>query len=407
MIRRRFKYSFIKFLFLSAIIWFAFLLCISKWNYNFSTAIDEKLVDVDVREMIQGRIVDILEREKIELDDVDDTDLDYENVEIMDKDGHKVDDRDQQLQAQNIKTKTIHKTAMTKLSNSIPKPLLKPEILEFYDRLNLTNPGHMGTAVKFPDNIPLDIQKMINQSWENYQINEFVSNLVPLDRILPDIRTDYCKNKTYSQNLPMASVIMIFHNEAVSVILRSVYAVLNRSPEHLLREIILVDDCSTLDNLKDPLKQQIAQLPKVRIVRSPIRIGLIKARMMGAVNSEGPALIFMDAHVEVTPGWIEPLLDRLAINPNATSISVMDTINFDTFEYRYRPDPRQVLVTGFDWNLMFNWKSVPEEEMKRRSNPNEPVNSPTMLGAFFCIRKDYFELLGMYDEGKYLNLKKS
>jgi polypeptide N-acetylgalactosaminyltransferase len=69
--------------------------------------------------------------------------------------------------------------------------------------------------------------------------------------------------------------------------------------------------------------------------------------MMGAVNAVGPALIFMDAHCEVTPGWLEPLLDRLAINKNITAISVMDTIDMETLEYRYQPDPNRIPVTGF------------------------------------------------------------
>lgn len=119
--------------------------------------------------------------------------------------------------------------------------------------------------------------------------------------------------------------------------------------------------------------------------------------MMGAVNAEGPALIFMDSHVEVTEGWLEPLLDRLAINRNITAISVVDTIDMETLEFRFRADPTTVSVTGFDWNLMFNWKPIPESEKKRRTNPNEPIYSPTMLGAFFVIDKEYFKLLGMYD----------
>lgn len=125
------------------------------------------------------------------------------------------------------------------------KPILSDEVLELHRRLNLTNPGHMGKPVLLPSNLDADIIEMYNKSMSIYQFNEFVSTLVPLDRELPDQRHDYCKTLNYSQNLPAVSVIIVLHNEAVSMILRTVYSVLNRSSAKLITEIILVDDCST------------------------------------------------------------------------------------------------------------------------------------------------------------------
>lgn len=137
------------------------------------------------------------------------------------------------------------------------------------------------------------------------------------------------------------------------------------------------------ENLKQSLTDQVALIPKVRIIRSGSRLGLMKARMMGAVNAQGPALIFMDSHIEVTTGWLEPLLDRLAINKNITSMPVIHTIGPKTLHFLYSTDPTHYQVIGFTWDMNYSWKNVFESEGSERRNLYDPVSSPAMLGAFF------------------------
>ena len=54
-----------------------------------------------------------------------------------------------------------------------------------------------------------------------------------------------CKENKWYSPLPSSSVIVIFHNEAWSVLLRTVHSILDRTEKTLLNEIILVDDFSS------------------------------------------------------------------------------------------------------------------------------------------------------------------
>lgn len=78
------------------------------------------------------------------------------------------------------------------------------------------------------------------------QINRqaFASSMVRLNRHLPDVRSDVCKNKTYS-NLPKCSIVIPFHNEDWMLLIRTMHSVLNRSPLELVEEVLLVDDASS------------------------------------------------------------------------------------------------------------------------------------------------------------------
>ena len=107
-----------------------------------------------------------------------------------------------------LKENKIYKAPQTTRSNIEP-PELSPEVLELHVLLNLTNPGHLGRPVILPSNLSSDIAEKIKISWEIYSFNEFVSNLVPLYRELPDIRPEYCRTVSYSDDLPVTSVIMV------------------------------------------------------------------------------------------------------------------------------------------------------------------------------------------------------
>ncbi|KAK6620257.1 putative polypeptide N-acetylgalactosaminyltransferase 9 [Polyplax serrata] len=202
----------------------------------------------------------------------------------------------------------------------------------------------------------------------------------------------------FLEDLPQTSVVICFHNEAWSVLLRTVHSVLDRSPPHLLKEIVLVDDFSDMIHLKKQLEDYMSHYAKVKIIRASKREGLIRARLLGATHATAPVLTFLDSHCECTTNWLEPLLDRIARDPTTVVCPVIDVIDDTTLEYNYR-DSGGVNVGGFDWNLQFNWHAVPEREKKRHKSSAEPVWSPTMAGGLFAIDKNFFEKIGTYDSG--------
>uniref|UniRef100_A0A8C0IFF1 Glycosyltransferase 2-like domain-containing protein n=1 Tax=Bubo bubo TaxID=30461 RepID=A0A8C0IFF1_BUBBB len=96
-----------------------------------------------------------------------------------------------------------------------------------------------------------------------------------------------CSEQWVHDDLPTTTIIMCFVDEVWSTLLRSVHSVLSRSPPHLIQEVILVDDFSTKEYLKEKLDKYMSRFPKVKILHLKERHGLIRARLAGAQIAKG------------------------------------------------------------------------------------------------------------------------
>lgn len=58
-----------------------------------------------------------------------------------------------------------------------------------------------------------------------------------------------CKYWHYDENLLTSSVVIVFHNEGWSTLMRTVHSVIKRTPRKYLAEIVLIDDFSNKGNI--------------------------------------------------------------------------------------------------------------------------------------------------------------
>lgn len=102
-------------------------------------------------------------------------------------------------------------------------------------------------------------------------LNEELSEHLSYNRTTPDARNPLCRDETYdTDSLPTTSVVVIFFNEPYSVLIRTVHSVLNTCNKKFLKEIILVDDDSSNEELRGKLDYYIeTRLPPgvVKVVR--------------------------------------------------------------------------------------------------------------------------------------------
>ncbi|CRK94687.1 CLUMA_CG008187, isoform A [Clunio marinus] len=195
-----------------------------------------------------------------------------------------------------------------------------------------TGLGEQGAAVVLTD--PNEIEKN-KQLRKQEGFSALISDMIALNRSVPDTRPKSCMMKQYLKRLPTASVIIIFHNEYPSIVLRTVFSVYDRSPRELLKEIILVDDSSTRPELKEDFENHLRENfdDRVKLVRLEGRKGLIVTRMEGFKRATSEVVIFLDAHMEVNTNWLPPLLEPIAISPTTCTLPTIDTVSREDLNY--------------------------------------------------------------------------
>ncbi|KAM8879035.1 N-acetylgalactosaminyltransferase 7 isoform 1-T1 [Spinachia spinachia] len=263
-------------------------------------------------------------------------------------------------------------------------------------------PGGPGEGAK-PFVLGPEYKDAVQSSIKEFGFNMVASDMISLDRTINDLRHEECKYWHYDDRLMTSSVVIVFHNEGWSTLMRTVHSVIKRTPTRYLAEIVMIDDFSNKDHLKERLEEYIKQWNGlVQLFRNEKREGLIQARSIGANKAtKGQVLIYLDAHCEVGINWYPPLVAPISKDRTVCTVPLIDYI--DGNQYSMEPqqggDEDGLARGAWDWSLL--WKRVPlsQREKAQRKHTTQPYRSPAMAGGLFAIERDFFFELGLYDPG--------
>ncbi|XP_054475925.1 probable polypeptide N-acetylgalactosaminyltransferase 8 [Anoplopoma fimbria] len=248
-------------------------------------------------------------------------------------------------------------------------------------------------------NLSEDEQREAEGLYLKYGYNVFLSDRLPLDRALPDTRDKRCLKKSYPKDLPNLGVVLIYLNEALSIIKRAMRSIIDRTSKDLLKEIILVDDNSSNDDLKGDLDAYVTMIKKQNPSLHIIRVrhneqqGLAYARVSGWRAATADVVAILDAHIEVHEMWAEPLLTQIKGDRTVVTSPVFDRVNFDDLKVNeYLP-----AAHAFDWALWCMYEGFTEDYYNLKDG-SLPGKSPSVMGILVADRKFLGEI-GVLDEG--------
>ncbi|WP_053732109.1 glycosyltransferase [Nocardia sp. NRRL S-836] len=146
-------------------------------------------------------------------------------------------------------------------------------------------------------------------------------------------------------------------------------------------EVIVVDDASPDDSA-----DKLAACTGVQLVRTPRNLGFIGACNLGAEKARSELLLFLNNDTEVTPGWLEALVETANSD---------DRIGLVGAKLVY-PDGTLQEAGGIIWSDATGWN------YGRNGDPNDQAVNVVRdvdycSGAAILVRRDLFERIGGFD----------
>ncbi|KAL7402308.1 hypothetical protein ABVT39_012911 [Epinephelus coioides] len=152
------------------------------------------------------------------------------------------------------------------------------------------------------------------------------------------------------------------------------------------------------DDLRKPLQDYIGQINKerpglIKKVWHERQMGLSQSRISGWKQATADVVAILDAHIEATAGWAEPLLARIKADRTVVVSPTFNKVHFDDLHM----EKYITAAHGFDWNLWCLYESFGQKWLKM-GDESQPGKSPSVMGIFAADRV-FLEEIGGLDGG--------
>ena len=191
-----------------------------------------------------------------------------------------------------------------------------------------------------------------------------------------------------SREAPLVSIVVVNYNGADSL-----EACLEALALHAGdgNEVLVVDNAST-DGSAEIADRFAAEVPAIRVLRSPVNRGYAGGVNTGLAEARGRHIAVLNMDIVVTPGWLDPLVESLRQRPATGAVCPLIVL---------RADPGTINAAGQDLHvtgLGFNrWLGKPRERAG-----SEPILVSGLHGGAFVIRREILDRLGGWDESGFL-----
>eukprot|EP00929_Paragymnodinium_shiwhaense_P091372 TRINITY_DN51349_c0_g1_i1.p1 TRINITY_DN51349_c0_g1~~TRINITY_DN51349_c0_g1_i1.p1 ORF type:complete len:507 (+),score=121.13 TRINITY_DN51349_c0_g1_i1:91-1611(+) len=170
---------------------------------------------------------------------------------------------------------------------------------------------------------------------------------------------------------------------------KTVRRIHERTPEAVLKEIVVVDDGSQ-ESIQSALEaagmDEVTRASmKVRLLRHTKTLGLMAAKKTGGDNATGDVITFLDCHVAPQTGWTEQIAQLIFENPKRMVVPLITDIDIDTWDEKVQSASNSKCY--LTWDPDFKWY-----------NDDTSPYIPIMSGGLLALSNHWWQQTGGYDE---------